>query len=180
MLKLTTFFLFFGFLTNIHANTLINTIVNDKYENVRDNLVDAIEQKSIKISKIFQASAMLDRTQSEVFSMSGMYSRMQSGLNKMLTMPNLGQTNKRPKPKRVYEKAEIIEFCSADISHELILANPLNIAICPFKIAIFSLADSPHQTHLVYYKFVPMDKDSKAVIDKANHLIETLVENASW
>ncbi len=165
---------------NTYANSVVNIVVNDNYADVRDNLVDAIEQKSIKISKIFHASDMLDRTKGDVFNMSNMYSKLQGNIDKVFNMSNYDADNKNLVPKKVYKKAEIIEFCSADISHELVLANPLNIAVCPFKIAIFSLRDSPQQTHIIYNKLTAFDNNSKAAIAKANNLIKSLAESASW
>ncbi len=133
------------------ANIVTNKVVGSPYKDVRSNLIDAIEEKALNISKIYHASDMLDRTKDSI-------------------------SNAR----KIYEQAEIIEFCSANISHQLVLANPLNISACPFKIALYSLVNNPEQTHIIYTKLSAIDKASEAPSSKANELVQSLVENAAW
>ncbi len=133
------------------SNVVISKVVDNPYEDVRSNLIDAIEEKALNISKIYHASDMLNRTKDSV-----------------------------KNAKNIYQKAEIIEFCSAKISHQLTLANHLNIAFCPFKIALYSLTKSPKQTHIIYTQLKPIDKASIKPSAEANKLIESLVESAAW
>jgi len=133
------------------ANTTISQAVDNSYEDVRSNLIDAIEEKALNISKIYHASGMLNRTKDSI-----------------------------QNAKEIYQQAEIIEFCSAKISHQLVLANHLNIASCPFKIALYTLNSNPKQTHIIYTKLKPLDKQSEAPTNKANQLVESLVESATW
>ncbi|MBT3276401.1 hypothetical protein [Candidatus Thioglobus sp.] len=147
---LITFFICFA-TTHTLANTLVSSVTNNSYEDVRDNLVDAIEEKALNISKIYHASDMLNRTKDSISN-----------------------------AKEIYHQAEIIEFCSASISHQLVLANHLNISACPFKIALYTLSNNSKQTHLVYTKLKPLDQQSEAPTIKANKLIQSLIENATW
>ncbi|MBC8493877.1 MAG: DUF302 domain-containing protein [Candidatus Thioglobus sp.] len=147
-------FLFITFILLIKtssANTVINTAINNPYKDVRSNLIDAIEEKALNISKIYHASDMLNRTKDSV-----------------------------QNAKNIYQKAEIIEFCSAKISHQLVSANHLNISACPFKIALYSLVDNPNKTHVVYTKLTPLDLKSAPPTTQANKLIQSLVESAAW
>lgn len=41
--------------------------------------------------------------------------------------------------RKIYQQAEIIEFCSASLSRKMMEANPHDIVFCPFAIAIYSL-----------------------------------------
>ncbi|MCP5017164.1 MAG: DUF302 domain-containing protein, partial [Ketobacter sp.] len=38
----------------------------------------------------------------------------------------------------VFKKAESIEFCSALMSHRMMSADPSNLVLCPFTIAVYS------------------------------------------
>ena len=47
--------------------------------------------------------------------------------------------------KQVFGQAEIIEFCSAKLSRQMMEADPHNIVLCPFAIAIYTLpGDDKH------------------------------------
>lgn len=47
--------------------------------------------------------------------------------------------------KQVFAQAEIIEFCSAKLSRQMMEADPHNIVLCPFAIAIYTLpGDDKH------------------------------------
>lgn len=162
-----------------HANSVISIVVEDKYEDIRGNLIDAIEQKAINISKIYHASDMLNRTQSEVFNIENIYNKAKSSFDKMLN-PLASKPKNNISISPIYKKAEIIAFCSAKISHELVIANPLNISLCPFEIALYTLNSAPNQTHIVYTKLKALDKQSEKATTDANELIKSLVESASW
>jgi uncharacterized protein (DUF302 family) len=137
--------------THTLANSTVSSVANNSYEDVRDNLIDAIEEKALNISKIYHASDMLNRTKDSISN-----------------------------AKEIYNQAEIIEFCSASISHQLVLANHLNISACPFKIALYTLSGNSKQTHLVYTELKPLDQQSEAPTIKANKLIQSLIESATW
>lgn len=48
--------------------------------------------------------------------------------------------------KQVFGQAEIIEFCSAKLSRQMMEADPHNIVLCPFAIAIYTLPGEEGQT----------------------------------
>ena len=48
--------------------------------------------------------------------------------------------------KQVFGQAEIIEFCSAKLSRQMMEADPHNIVLCPFAIAIYTLPGEAGQT----------------------------------
>ncbi len=163
---------------NAHSNSVVSVVVDDNYEDIRSNLIDAIEQKAINISKIYHASDMLNRTQEEVFNIKTFYNKAISNFDKMLNTPPDSKNKKAV--QQIYKKAEIIAFCSAKISHELVIANPLNISLCPFEIALYTLNSSPNQTHIVYTELSALDQKSQKSTTDANELIKSLVQSASW
>ncbi|SMN16179.1 hypothetical protein CRYPA_46 [uncultured Candidatus Thioglobus sp.] len=168
--------------TNTLASSVITTIIKSNYKDVRNNILDSIEEKALNVANVYHASDMLKRTKNEVFNLTNIYSKVSSNIKTVLSMPiiKIENTDKTIGIKNIYKNAEIIEFCSAKISHELVLANPDNIALCPFKIAIYSLNSHPDQTHIVYTKLNPLDKKSIKPTAKANELILSLVMDASW
>jgi hypothetical protein len=89
------------------------------FSSTRDNLVFAIESRGLVISYISHAGAMLERTAQAVG----------------VTTP-------------VYQDAEILLFCKADLSHALAAANPHNITLCPYAIAVYSLTGQADQTFI--------------------------------
>lgn len=93
------------------------------FNDTRDNLVFAIESRGLVISYVSHASDMLERTAEAVG----------------VTTP-------------VYQDAEILLFCKADLSHALVAANPHNITLCPYGIAVYSLTDEPGQSFIAIQK----------------------------
>jgi uncharacterized protein (DUF302 family) len=91
------------------------------FEDAKLNLIDAIEAQGMVISSTLHAQTMLDRTAESVN----------------------GKGN-------IYNKAEIIQFCKVDLSHKLVSANPHNLVLCPYSLAIYSLKAKPT---LVYFSY---------------------------
>lgn len=86
--------------------------VEGEFEDVRDDLVDAIESEGMVVSYISHAQTMLSRT--------------------AVTM---GIT------VNVYRDAEVVLFCKADMAHRLVAANPHNLVLCPYAVAVYTLND---------------------------------------
>lgn len=95
--------------------------VQGSFADTRDAVVTAIENRGLVINASSHISDMLDRTGSD-----------------------LG------KSRRIYEKAEILEFCSAALSRQMMETNPHDIVNCPFTIAIYTLAGQPATTWVGY------------------------------
>ncbi len=83
--------------------------------------------------------------------------------------------------EQVLKDGEIIEFCSAKISHQLIEANPENITLCPFTISVYVLNSDPKNVRLTFRKPFVIDDASKAAVDAMTGLImEIIQEAADW
>ncbi|MBT3195497.1 MAG: DUF302 domain-containing protein [Candidatus Ruthia sp.] len=131
------------------AKHVTTTIVEAEYQDVRDDLVDAVKGKGLNIAGVFHASEMLSNTKS-VFNFR----------------------------KNIYKNAEIIEFCSAGISHDISRANHLNILLCPFKIAVFNLEKDPKKVYVVWAAPEAIDEKSKKAVLKIGGLISAIIEDA--
>jgi len=101
-----------------HTATLTYS-VKGEFDQVKEDLVMAIQSQGAVISYVAHSSDMLNRT-----------------------APALGIT--RP----VYLKAEIVLFCKAETSHAMLKADPHSLALCPYPIAIYSLYEKPDIVYL--------------------------------
>ena len=83
--------------------------------------------------------------------------------------------------KPAYKEAEIVEFCSAKISHAMSQANPENIVLCPFAISVYVLPDNPSHVYLSTRLPFVIDQKSKAAIADMRQLInEIFTEVQDW
>ncbi len=115
------------------------------FEDAKLNLRDAIEAQGMVISSTLHAQAMLDRTAKSIS----------------------GKGN-------IYDKAEIIQFCKVDLSHQLVSANPHNLVLCPYAIAVYSLKEKPE---IVYFSYrTPYLEET--VVKKIQELLDKLILEA--
>lgn len=89
------------------------------YHNVRDDLVQAIQDEGLVISYTAHLASMLTRTAEATGA-----------------------------KVQVYENAESLLFCSAELTYELTLNNPHNITLCPYSISIYTLTTDLDNVHL--------------------------------
>lgn len=107
------------------------------FADTRDAVVLAIENRGLVLNFTGHISEMLDRTAGD-----------------------LGHA------RRIYEQAEVLEFCSATVSRQMMEADPHEIVNCPFTISVYALAGEPGKTWVAYRK--PEGK-SAAVLEKLLH-----------
>ena len=96
-------------------------VVRGGFDDVRERLVMALENRGLVINYTARVGAMLERT---------------------------GRDLGRDKP--VFDKAEVLEFCSARISRDTMEADPHNIVFCPYAIAVYTLPAAPGTVYLSY------------------------------
>ena len=85
------------------------------FDETRDAVVLAIENRGLVINYTAHLADMLARTGAD-----------------------LGAS------RQIFVQAEIIEFCSASLSRKMLEADPHNLVLCPFAIAIYTLpGDGP-------------------------------------
>ncbi|MDD2884936.1 MAG: DUF302 domain-containing protein [Dechloromonas sp.] len=103
------------------ADWRVNQALKGNFADTRDAVVMAIENRGLVINLVSHIGDMLERTGND-----------------------LGAA------KKIYEDAEIIEFCSATLSRQMMEIDPHNIVLCPFTIAIYTLPGQPGQTWVGY------------------------------
>ena len=123
--------------------------VEASYEDVHADLKDAIESRGMVISYISHAKAMLDRTGKDIG-------------YKDVVYPN---------------GSEIFLFCKADISQKLVRANPHNVVLCPYAIAVYDIAGEPGKVYLSYRVAPANTPEYQPVEQLLREIIEGIVEN---
>ena len=121
------------------------------FEDAKDDLLEAIASNGLVISYTSHAKTMLDNT-AAVSSVT----------------------------KSVYENAEILLFCKADLSHKLVAGNPHNIVLCPYSIAIYVLVDEPETVYLSFPKPLASDEEIKALTKPIEELLINIIEEVIW
>lgn len=92
-----------------------------RFEDARDDLKAAIENRGLVIDHISHIHDMLERTGKD-----------------------LGTTTP------VFANAESFLFCSAVVSRKTMEADPHNIVFCPYVIAVYATAKEPNKVHVAY------------------------------
>lgn len=123
--------------------------VEADYQDVRDDLKDAIESRGMVISYISHAKAMLDRTGKDIGFKDTVYPH----------------------------GAEIFLFCKADISQKLVRVNPHDVVLCPYAIAVYDVAGEPGKVYLSYRVPPENTPEYKPVEALLREIIEGIVEN---
>jgi len=125
-------------------------VIEAQYEDALSTVKDIIKGKGINIAHTLPAGEMLGRTG-----------------------PDFGIQD------QVLISGEIVEFCSASISHKLIAANPENITICPFSIAVYVLTSDPENVHLTTRIPYQLDETSAAAVEEQQELVRGIIDEAA-
>jgi transcriptional regulator of acetoin/glycerol metabolism len=81
--------------------------------------------------------------------------------------------------KRIYAKAEAVQFCSAAVSRRMMEADSANIAFCPYVIALYVRADDPKTVHAVFRRVSGAGSEaSRASLAEVDALLEAIVKEA--
>lgn len=94
-----------------------------KFDDVRENLVMAIENRGVKIDHQSFIAEMLERTGRDI-----------------------GAT------RQVYVRGDQIQFCKSDLSRAMMEVDPRNMVFCPFIFSIYTLPKDPDTVYVAYRK----------------------------
>lgn len=123
-----------------------------KFEDVRDDLRDAIIDKGFVIDYVGHFNTMLERTAADTGSVTP-----------------LGA-------KSPYKHAEYMQFCPAKLTHEAVSATPFAIANCPIAIFVYETGAEPGKINVGYR--LPVATPSKVMRAVNEKLIAVLDEIA--
>lgn len=94
-----------------------------KFDDVRENLIMAIENRGVKIDHQSFIADMLERTGRDIGA-----------------------------SKQVYVRGDQVQFCKADLSRAMMEADPRNMVFCPFIFSLYTLPTDPDTVYLAYRK----------------------------
>lgn len=121
----------------------------ESYEDVVENVTDAIIGRSLNISNVLHIGEMLNRTGE-----------------------NFGYE------KNVFRQAEIIQFCSANLAHQMVSVNPNNMVLCPFAISIYQLNNDDTTVYLAY-RTPTASQDDAEIISKVQRLYKNIIQEVT-
>jgi hypothetical protein len=135
------------------TSPIVRYTVEGKFENARDDLVNAITGRGLVIDHNSHVAKMLDRTGQDL------------GTTKQIYGDDQGQT---------------FSFCSAVISRKTMEADPNNILFCPYTIALYTTLAEPKKVNITYRRPVRMDDSpaSRAALDEVAALLDGVVREA--
>ena len=120
--------------------------VEEKFENVAQDVADAIVNRGYIVDHRSFIGNMLERTRESVGS-----------------------------DKVIYRNAELVQFCSAVLSRRMMEADPANIAYCAYVIFYYELPGKPGKVHVGFRHLTAQGSDaSKAAVQQINALLEEI------
>ncbi len=130
--------------------TVVIYAVEGDYDDVWDDLKMALGDRGLVISTISHVGEMIDRT---------------------------GKALGRTRP--IFAKANVMSFCSAVISRDMLEQNPHLVAYCPYEIAVYSLAGRPGTIYLSYRHIDWPDPQDRPVLDAVEGLLDGIVRDVA-
>ena len=122
-----------------------------KYEDVKEDVANAIGKRGLVVDYTGHIGAMLDRTAKDV-----------------------GAT------KKIYARAEALQFCSATLSRKMMEADPTNITHCPYVIVVYSLAADPGTVYVAYRRpQIGGSPASQAALKEVGEMLRDIVRDAT-
>jgi hypothetical protein len=124
------------------ASDVVRFRASGDFDAVKEELVLAIQGRGLVIDYTAHIGEMLERTGKD-----------------------LGAT------RRVYQKAQALQFCSAVVSRRSMEADPANIAYCPYVISLYTSPNDTKTVHVVYRRTLPeVDKLLDGIVREALRL----------
>jgi uncharacterized protein (DUF302 family) len=130
---------------------VVSYAVEADFDDVRQDLADAVINRGYVIDYEAKIGDMLERTAGDVGAAS-----------------------------TVYSNAEAIQFCSAVVSRRAMEADPANIAFCPYVLFVYERADQTGMV-TVGFRGVPEtgSNESRAALAAINTLLDEIAREAA-
>lgn len=100
---------------------MVKRKVATSFDDTRDAIVMAIENRGLVVNYTSHIGDMLARTGADIGA-----------------------------ARQIFAQAEIVEFCSAGLSRQMMEMDPHNIVLCPFAISIYTLPGEKNITWVAY------------------------------
>jgi len=120
------------------------------FDDVKDDVVMAITNRGMVVNNVSHVGEMLERTGKE-----------------------LGAA------KQIFLKAEVLEFCSAVISRNMMEADPDNIVFCPYVISVYVVPENPTEVRVAFRKpQIVGSYESQKALKAVDELLSGIVNDA--
>jgi len=129
------------------ASVVIDSVQGD-YDDVWNDLKAALTDRGLVISSVSHVGEMIDRTGRA-----------------------LGRTRK------VFARGNVMEFCSAVVSRDMLERNAHLIAFCPYQIMVYSLPDDPRKIFISYRRPIWNDSSDQAVLNEVEDLVSGIIRD---
>jgi uncharacterized protein (DUF302 family) len=151
LLAFTLFFVSYAVASSTAGSVKV-TSVSAAFDEVKDRVIFAVESQGLVVDHVSDVGGMLKRTGED-----------------------LGD------PDRLYERAQVLEFCSALFSRNMARVARELLAYCPYGIAIYNLPNNLDSTYIAYKVISPNIKDPEVrkVLEDVELLLSDIVEEAS-
>lgn len=130
-----------------------NYVKAGAYDDIAENLKDAIIKRGYVIDYVGQFNAMLERTAADTGTITA-------------------GGNKSP-----YKNAQYVQFCPSKLTHEAVNASPFAIANCPVALFVYETNYEAGKVHVGYR--LPVESPSKRVNEVNSRLTALLHEIAT-
>jgi uncharacterized protein (DUF302 family) len=133
--------------------TISVTKIEGDFEDVRERVIFAVESQGLVVDHTSDVGGMLERTGKD-----------------------LGESS------QIYEKAVILEFCSAYYSRLMAEAAPELLAYCPYGISVYTLPGDAEYSYVAFKRIATMfsgSEEYKSILEKIDRLLATIVDEAS-
>jgi uncharacterized protein (DUF302 family) len=121
-----------------------------KFEDVRDDLNLAIQNRGLVVDHTSHIHNMLERTGKD-----------------------LGTT------ARIFKNAEAYSFCSATVSRQTMEADPHNIVFCPYTLTVYVTEKEPAKVYVAYRRPQQVGTEaSKAALKAVHDLLDGIAREA--
>ena len=114
-----------------------------EFKEMKERVLHAIEGRGLVLNYTSRIGAMLERTGKDI-----------GGV------------------RQIYSDAELLEFCSAKVSRDMMEADPRNIVFCPYSIAIYTLPKEKDRVYIAYRRLGASGSEQSA---KSLRAVEKLV-----
>lgn len=137
--------------TTATANGITEYVVEADFMDVRLDLADAIINRGFAVDHENYIHDMLERTGEDLGDITA-----------------------------IYLNAELVQFCSAKFSRDVMAANPAHIAFCPYILFVYERADRPGMIHVGFRMLdVVGSEASQAALSSVNAMLDEIVQEAA-
>lgn len=135
------------------GQTISVTKIEGDFEDVKERVIFAVESQGLVVDHTSDVGGMLERTGKD-----------------------LGESS------QIYERAVVLEFCSAYYSRLMAEAAPELLAYCPYGISVYALPGDADYSYVAFKRIATMfsgSEEYKSILEKIDRLLATIVDEAS-